>query len=263
MVNSITAGNSIDYPIAWSPDGRLMAFSTDEGLWLWDALMADFPPQMLMPTETTVPTARYFSPQGRYLAVTNGTRRYNLDMITNQELPDGYVSPDDRTLLIFDTAADGPTTLEIAYLAPGIRRFDYEAGVEFFEVAWINDVQFLASVTGFGFQRYENVSFEDEDGTIRYEAFPYLVEEPFVAIKQYHSSGIHWVQNELEVPFPVDDPQMRIFHYVEGPGLIELSIDGYHLRINHARDGRFDLTSQLADPIVEAVWLPSVFYYDR
>lgn len=256
FITAIPAGSSIDYPIAWRPDGRMLAFSTDEGLWLWDALTIDYPPQLLVPTTSDVPVARYFSPQGRYLAITDGDRHYNYDLVTQRELPDGYVSPDDRTLLVFDTAAEDPTTLEVAYLAPGIRQSEFYPEVQYLDVAWIDDVYFYASITGFSFLRYKPVAYESASGEITYEAVPYVVEEPFTDVVTYHSSGLHWI--ESEVPYAIDEIQMQDFIYEAGAGLIKVSADGYHLRIG--RD-LLSFKTSLPAPIAEVVWLPSVFYY--
>lgn len=259
LFNTTPAGNSLQFPAVWSPDGRTLAFSTDEGLWLWDALTMGYPPQLLIPTQSTVPIARYFSPLGRYLAVDEADRRYNLDLVTRRELPDGYVSPNDRILLVFDTAAEKPTTLEIAYLAPGIRQFEYYPEVEYLDVQWIDDAYFRASITGFSYLKYKSSEpYQDSLGNMVNEAIIYVVEERFYDTVQYHSSGIHWIQHELQVPYPLDDVQMRDFTYKNGPGLIEISVDGYSLSINRHL---VSLASALSSPIKEAVWLPSAFYF--
>lgn len=265
FLTAIPAGNSVEYPIAWSPDGRMLVFSTDEGLWLWDALTLDYPPQLLFPTTTDVPVARYFSPQGRYLAITEGDRRYIYDFVTQRELPDGYVSPDDRILLVFDTAADGPTTLEVAYLAPGIRRSEFYPEVQYLDVAWIDDAYFAASITGISFLRLETIVTESASGEIFYEAVPYVVEEPFVDVVTYHASGIYTY--DQQVPYLIQDVQMRGFTYKAGPGLIKISDDGYHLRLNNhplqVIGTLLSLESLLSAPIEDVVWLPSAFYYVR
>jgi WD40 repeat protein len=252
-VNTTPAGDSLTYPVTWSPDGRTLAFSTDEGLWLWDALTADYPPQLLIPTTSHIPVVRYFSPQGRYLAVIEGERRYNLDLVRHRELPDGYVSPDDRTLLVFDTATENPTTLKIAYLAPGIRQFDYYPEVEYLDVQWIDNVNFIASVTGFSYLVYEPRPGENE-----YELFPRLVEDTFYDVATYHSSDSVPLLGSQRVPYPIDTVQVRDFTYAPGPGLIEISVDGYTIKVN---DVLIELDGVLSDPIQDAIWLPSAFYY--
>jgi hypothetical protein len=259
LFNTTPADNSLQFPAVWSPDGRTLAFSTDEGLWLWDALATGYPPQLLIPVQSTVPVARYFSPRGRYLAVDAGDRRYNLDLVTRRELPDGYVSPNDRILLVFDTAAEKPTSLEVAYLAPGIRQFEYYPKVEYLDVQWIDDAYFRASITGFSYLKYKDTEpYQDESGAMVREAITYVIEERFYDTVQYHSSGILSIEFSIQVPYPLDDVQMGDFTYKNGPGLIEISLDGYSLSIN---GNLVSLASGLASPIKEAVWLPSAFYF--
>ncbi len=259
MISHIAADNSIDYPVAWSPDGRTLAFSTSKGLWLWDALTADYPPQLLIPTEENVPMVRYFSPQGRYLAITDGDECYNLDLVTRRELPDGYLSANDRILLAFDTASEEPTTLEVMYLAPGIRQFEYYPEVQYRYVQWVDDAYFMAAISGFSYLEYRPEEVETSDGRTYYEAIPYLIEEPFQDVQQYHSSGLPSIGAwDVTVPYAIDEPQMANFVYKNGPGLIEISADAYHLIINRTR---IALESSLPAPIKEVVWLPSAFYY--
>jgi hypothetical protein len=258
IINTIPSETSLNYPAVWSPDGRILAFSDDEGLWLWDVFSVDYPPQLLIPASDTVPTARYFSPQGRYLAITEGDRHYNLDLVTGRELPDGYVSPNDRILLVFDTAATEPTALQIQYLAPETPAYDYYAEVQYSHVQWVTNDTFLASVTGFGYLEYEYT--EDE-------AFPFLVEEAFHDVTTYRASGFTGFSSidGNVVPYFLGTPhvpQMRDFYYQEGQGLIKISVDGYTLSVN-GNNGFVNLTPYLTEPIVEATWLPSAFYYER
>jgi len=255
LFNSTAAGNSLQFPVVWSPDGRAMAFSTDEGLWLWDALNVGYPPKLLLPTVSKVPIARYFSPRGRYLAIEDGDRRYNLDLVTGQELPDGYVSPDDRKLLAFDTGAKEPTTLNMMYLAPGIREFEYYPEVKFLKVQWIDDAYFRASITGFGYLTGVLPPGRDP----REGVDLVLVEKPFYDTVPYHSSGILTILRQYEVPYLMQDVQMKDFTYKNGPGLIQISVDGYSVLIN--KDGLLSLASALTSPIKMATWLPSAFYY--
>ncbi len=264
VINAIPASNSINYPAVWSPDGRTMAFSTDKGLWLWDALTIGYPPTLTVPTQSQVPVARYFSPQGRYLALTEGEKRYNLDLVTRRELPDGYVSPDDRKLLVFDTAATIPTTLEIAFLAPGIRQYEYYPEVKYLDVQWMDNEQFIASIIGSSYLVYEqgepikdSASGEIIEGV--YDAIPRVVDAPFRDVVIYSAletspQGV----SGLRVPYGVDVIQMDSFTFANGPGMIEISEDGFHLSV----DGYMvPLDTALSEPIQDAVWLPSAFYF--
>lgn len=104
--NSALIGN-LAGKAAWTPDGRLLAYSDAEGLWLWDALTLNAQPRLLLATsEQGIPFARFFSAMGRYIAVTQGNLAFNLDTISGRVFPDGLVSPDERLLLAFDSQAE-------------------------------------------------------------------------------------------------------------------------------------------------------------
>lgn len=93
---------------AWSRDGRLFAYTDADGLWLLDVYSQT--QRLLLPTEPDQQPAiaRYFSAGGRYLAVTLGGagERHNLDLVIGSLLPDGVISPNERFLIAYDTAAD-------------------------------------------------------------------------------------------------------------------------------------------------------------
>ncbi len=261
LFNNTEAGNSVQFPVAWSPDGRTMAFSTDKGLWLCDALTVGSAPQLLIPSHDQVPVARYFSPRGRYLAVEDGIRRYNIDLVSHTELPDGYVSPNDRILLAFDTAAQEPTTLHVMYLAPGIREFDFFPDVKFLKVQWIDDTYFAASITGFS---YLTLKQPGPDWVPEQGADFDVVEKPFYDVGRFHSSGGGQLIRDYHIPYLLDDVQMRDFTYKNGPGMIEISVDGYSVSINRVHSlslASLSFASALPSPIKSAVWLPSAFYY--
>lgn len=256
-LNATPSGSSTDYPVAWSPDGRTLAFSTEQGLWLWDALTTDSIPELLLPVGDHVPVVRYFSPMGRYVAITDGSRHFTLDLVTRNELPDGVVSPNDRVLLAHDMVSDEPSSLDVIYLAPGPRQSAYYPEVEYRHVQWIDNENFVASISGFSYIEWLPAEpYQDSSGEWVYEALPHLVEEPFVEVSTYHSSSIY---SEHRVPMSLSEIQMRDFTYTPGPGLIEISAEGYHLNM---RGPVIDLTSQLPDPIATAVWLPYGFYFE-
>lgn len=259
-INITTAEDSIEFPVAWSEDGRTLAFSTSDGLWLWDALTTDSEPQLLIPAEGSVPTARYFSPQGRFLAVTNGDHFYNLDLVTGRELPDGYVSPEDRTLLVFDTQAEAPTPLNIMYLVAGFRQVEYYPDVEYRQVQWVDESTFLASISGSSYVEYHTETREEVWGEFHDESVRYIIEEPFQDVQLNALPGIYIRETWLpHVPYEIRQPQMSDFVYESGPGLIEVSADGYQLRVNQEL---ISLESQLSDPIIDVVWLQSTYYYE-
>ena len=263
LVNSISVHpSSLNYPAVWSPDGRTLVFSDEQGLWLWDVFSENYPPQLLIPTTTDVPIARYFSPEGRYLAVSDCDTHYNLDLITGQELPDGYVSPNDRIMLAFDTFAETPITLEIAYLAPS-RQFEYYSGLEFHQVQWINETDFYAVISGDRYFEYEQGEMIEGGG---YEQITNLIEEPFFDIKPFSATWTEDMSWHTEPPFSINDIQPNQFSYEAGSGLIELGRDGYSLTIRQPHPNTYypqiDLSPYLDEPIVSAEWLPSLFYYE-
>ena len=102
----------------WSADGRMLAYSDAKGLWLWE-VYSDFMPRLLLPTpkDGSVPYSRYFSPRGRYLAITEGNKQSTLELSTETRLPDGLVSPDERLLLAFDTRVPF-ADVQLCYLTP-------------------------------------------------------------------------------------------------------------------------------------------------
>lgn len=256
LVNHIDASTSLNYPVAWKPNGRELIFSTHDGLWLWDALTIGSEPRLLIPTRDSIPVVRYVSPQGRYIAIAEGERYYNLDTVSLEKLPDGYVSPDDRVLLVFDTQTDEPTTLHVMYLAPGIRQFEYEAGVSFIHVKWTNTTHFIASVTGSSYLGCEWREFDHPLGGKTEQCVSYTVSEPFYDVNHYFSSGIEGVQ---QVPYFVDDIQMDKFDYDSSLGTVEASVEGDHIKIGY---DIISLQSQLSAPITDLRWLSPLFYFD-
>lgn len=103
---------------AWSPNGRTFAFSTQFGVWQWDALTPGAQPRLLVSTNDLPIFAQSYSPRGNYLRLESGLRRYYVDLATLQEYPDGAFSPDDRLLAVYDTNAAEPTPLTINTLLP-------------------------------------------------------------------------------------------------------------------------------------------------
>jgi hypothetical protein len=129
---------------AWSPDSRQLAYSDAAGLWLWDPLGGG-QPRLLIPAQAdVVPYPRYFSPRGRYLAVTAGDRRYNLDLVSGDELDDGFFSSDDRLLLaLTPTQAAGFYDVSVQQFAPPDRDVPFVNGTTIHQAAWLDDDWFL------------------------------------------------------------------------------------------------------------------------
>jgi hypothetical protein len=79
----------------WSNDGQNLAYSDNQGLWVWKRISQESSPQLLIEGGAY---ARYFSPLGNYLAVIEDNVGSNIDLTTNSRLPDGLFSPDERSL---------------------------------------------------------------------------------------------------------------------------------------------------------------------
>jgi hypothetical protein len=121
---------------AWTPDGRILAFSDNRGVWLWD-VFAPNAPRLLMDEALPV---RWFSNTGRYLALGSaGLNGFILDTVSGERLPDGALSPDDRTLLPY--GAD----FSIIHLTPFLQAEVYGTeGYVLRQAIWKNNDQYLA-----------------------------------------------------------------------------------------------------------------------
>lgn len=143
----LKTGNNIkadSHHAAWSSDSRQLAYSDADGLWLWDALGGG-EPRLIIPAQADViPYARYFSPHGRYLAVTAGDRLYNLDLVSGDELDDGFFSSDDRLLLALSpTQSVGFYNFSLQQFAPPDRYAPFVNGTTVRQAAWLDDGWFL------------------------------------------------------------------------------------------------------------------------
>ena len=104
---------------AWSPDGRYLAYSDRQGLWLWDVFDTERQPQLLLPSaNNTIPLARHFSPLGRYLSIETEDGIVYLNLNGGENLADGILSLDESTLIAFDTQATEPTTFTRCSVQP-------------------------------------------------------------------------------------------------------------------------------------------------
>lgn len=102
----------------WSPEGRFFAYSDADGLWLYDTYGAD--ERLLVDAADGVTFARHFSPLGQLLAVEQNGTRFNLDVFSGVHYADGLVSPDDRTLLAFDSSASVIADLRVCPIPFGL-----------------------------------------------------------------------------------------------------------------------------------------------
>ncbi|MBZ0321042.1 MAG: hypothetical protein K8L91_31795 [Anaerolineae bacterium] len=103
----------------WSKNGRFLAYSDTEGLWLWDIFSSNILPRLLVHAtdQDEIPLAGYFSPLDRYIAVSVGSNHFTLDTLSGEKFPYGVVSPDDRYLIPFDPLNE-QNSIQICYLTP-------------------------------------------------------------------------------------------------------------------------------------------------
>ncbi len=170
----------------WSDDGIKLAYTDDKGLWLWTLpeFNSDWEereidsPRLIVPrigNITAVP--RYFSPLGHYLAITEGQKNSTLDLNTGERLLDGWVSPNDQTLLTamldenvsIGTASNGPRgemlTAPLPYfcdLSSEERQYcqapqPYKPRYTIGQVAWIGERKFAYVACPFGKERETSV----------------------------------------------------------------------------------------------------------
>lgn len=178
----------------WSPDARLIVYSDVNGLWAWDVL-ADESPQLLIPTtDNVIPYARYFSPRGRYLAITEGQTNYNLDLISGEELPDGTFSANDSLLLTLTphNVAPGFYSFSIQQIAPPATYTPFIEGTIVREAVWLDEQRFAAvrCVPDEGIESCDflnmNVNGQiqmGDDGPLVYQGYSIVVQnETFAAI---------------------------------------------------------------------------------
>jgi hypothetical protein len=240
-LNSVTLSQGDDaafYRSAWSPDGRLLAFSDDDGLWLLDVYNSSAEPSLLLASENAVvPEALQFSPMGRYVQIARGDERATLDIVTGELFTDGVVSADDRLLLAYDTQA-GTFDVQICYLAPVngcealretfIRLSEEEIHFydQFTRVEWRDNYSFWAMAC----QRDElNACVVDQ---------------------RYNESGRLWRDSVYVI-------EGNAFDYLADGDYLAVVQDDYSVLVN---DQLLDMTGEVDSPIVSVEWLSSLFY---
>ncbi len=218
---------------AWSADGRLLAFTDDRGVMLWDVFTAGSLPELLIADATLMP--QFFSPQGRYLNLANGAQRSYLDLVSGEMLPDGLFSADERVLARFATD-NIPSDLGICALTPytcedalpmQMRLAQDADPVEFpqvTEIQWQNEASFLALACAAGQEcalfQWMSVNFSTWD--------PEAIDEADAFDYEANTRTLAYVRDESTL-------------VVRGG---ELTADG-------GFRGEF----------VDVEWLPSLFYY--
>ena len=230
------------FPSTWSPDGRYLAFSDIRGLWIWDVSLPESQPKRIIPAyQDRMPVARYFSPGGRYLAVTEGDRRFTLDLESGGRLPDGLVSPGDERLAAFDTTADHIIEYEVYELVPPweARTYYTYGDYTFQQIEWLSDRELIASRCGHDYVEVDR-PYIDKDYC-----------DTFVMAIEGARYPDYWLTFDTNYSAAFDyNHQEETMLRLIGPQRIAIDHD------------EIDLTGLIEGDIVEVMWLPSLFYYE-
>lgn len=212
---------------AWTQDGRLLAYTDVDGLWLIDVYSQSA--RLVLPAEGTDSPAfaRYFSHGGRYLAITRGNQgeRFNLDLITGELLPDGVLSPNERSLIAFDTLTRVSMYSQCMLTTPYPCR-EISLGREVF---WLDAYQYIMS----------HCESSDSEACI-------------TAASSITCCSNLFFGETLAIDH---EPVTGTFLVVRGHRQIDIT-DGYHT-INH------DLQNLIEGEIINVEWLPSLYYGER
>jgi hypothetical protein len=227
-LDGITDNSVLPEQAAWSLDGRMLAFTDARGLWLWDALTPLSQPSLLVGMGSDeVIRARYFSPGGRYLAVTQGEQRYTLDLVSGVQFKDGLVSPDDRRLLAFDTTAEVKTVELCSFTPPDCQAFAPLLSVSVSQIEWLSNYDYgIIWLQANNLTSYIGVTGDP----LRY--------------------GLPLIESESDMPLAAEafayDPRTQSLAVLQPDNRIRINGHDY------------DLTAQLSTDITEIRWLPSL-----
>lgn len=241
------AGNNCEQfhnAAVWHPNGRILAYSDQSGLWLWDALSPQSDPNLILTNESDLLVLpNHFSPLGSYLNYTTGQRTGYVDILTGEVRPNGLFSGNERHLINLesDPTASGYeicTQVEGCAYASGrpmyLTKLDEDTG-EVMAVYAPDDIRQTLWESNSTFLQLACTSDEKERCGI-YRWSPYIAGWESSLI----STGIG-------------------FDYDPATGLLAILYDDQTIIV----DGiEYDMTAVVNSPITSISWLPSIFYYD-
>lgn len=229
----------------WTPDGRLLAYSDDLGIWLWDVYDADTQPRLIIPIDSSETlTPNYFSPLGRYLNFSRDNTSKNFDIVSGAVIADGIISPDDKVLINFEEqhgafgyeicsliTIDCNTIWSELYLAT----FDEKTG-EVSNVYFPTHIQkHIEWISKFAFIQIACVD-RDTDLCVVYRT---------------RTNSVGWYSSNIGKGFE--------FAYDHNQDLIAILKDDHTISI----DGmKIDTKEWFDEAIINIEWLPSLFYFD-
>ncbi len=225
FINTISINNDENITdVAWSPDGRQIAYNDAKGLHLWDAFDVGSRPHLLETMNAMSLTPRFFSATGRYLAIQRGQTRLYYDMVNLHELPDGMLSPDDRTLLQFDTWQASP--LNLYRLAP------------FREQNWIDKYNAVRQVEWIDDNRYIAANCDEQQAA---ECYVWM---DSLKTGGAHFKGFMFAYEEVRETLAIAQRNKRI-------GIFTPTSYNYQV---------YDLSASLDSEIQAVYWMPPIFY---
>ncbi len=226
----------------WSPNGRILVYSDEKGLWLWDTFDLSGPPRLLAAASDDVtPLANLFSPLGGYLSVTEGSKRYTLDLLTGTVFPDGVVSPDDRLLLKYDTSKP-IFDLELCSFFPYQCQSIGDMYIQVFDEPSGEIIRCYCDLS-----RVRKVEWTGKSEFVVSICVP---EDPrLCAIFNWFPYGFQWNKSQ---PF-----KSQSFEYDSANNTLAILKDGETVIVN---DQIYNLSSVIDSEIVNIEWLPPLFY---
>lgn len=214
---------------AWSPDGRTLAYIDADGLWLWDTLLTDVQPRLLLGSEgESLPIPVDFSPTGRHLRIQSSEGRFYLDLLhSEQRLPDGTISPDERLIVILSDSASSGKNQICTINMNRCQELYSSAFVQ--EIIWLRDRQFI----GWGC----------------------LPEQANECVLDYWYPAMNPEDTYWDGGWSREPAYLVVYDYETD--LLAILRDESTLIIG---DQVYDLTGKLPAPIIDMEWMPALMY---